>query len=534
ISNECNYQLDTSNINNYTKKFSVTAKNVDKPTVSGLTSVDYNGAEQGFTINASDDVELTPLDGLRLGDDCKFYAKNVGTYKVKMSLKDDGEAKQWTDLKNTQDREDLALTIKPATLTITFNGDTWSWNSKTEQTVTFSDNRFGSGEGSDKLSFNVSYDFTPISNVTTDHNAKTTTVTIPPLEGKTYSLKVSIKVSNDDASKNYKITGDVAQRSFTVSDKEIEVKESNIKWKYRINNTGSNEVGAWTASTPFSALTYDGKEYSFFSELDGIDANDGVTATCETKKSGSVVEAGKDAGTYTTTVTLSSDKVKFKNNKNTFTLTWEIKKALFDLSEVKWDYTRPLQFNDKEQEVVMTGIPDGLTFTYKNNKKRTVGKYTAEITLITVRNDLKNNYVAPVIPSSGTTSDTYTGDVTWKLSWEIKKGELELEWTPKQEKDVNDKAYSCWESSNYKDKIEYKYYTLEAYADGELTGEPIDKASIIVPDEESEIEYYIVAVVKDTFKSNYEIVGTWAMPFVVGSMATVINVSMASEYTYDG
>ncbi|MDE6614864.1 MAG: hypothetical protein K2K24_05080, partial [Clostridia bacterium] len=57
------------------------------------------------------------------------------------------------------------------------------------------------------------------------------------------------------------------------------------------------------------------------------------------------------------------------------------------------------------------------------------------------------------------------------------------------------------------------------------------KINIIVPDEEIEIEYYVVAVVKD--ESNYEIVGTCAMPFVVGSLATVININLASEYTYD-
>ncbi|MDE6614823.1 MAG: hypothetical protein K2K24_04875, partial [Clostridia bacterium] len=272
----------------------------------------------------------------------KLYAKKAGTYRVKMSLVDDGVAKQWTDLKNSKERDDITLTITPAPLTITFNGDTWSWNSKSEKTVTFSDNRFGSGDSIDELSFNVSYDTTPINNVTTDHAAKTTTVTIPPLDSKSYTLKVSIKVSNDDDSKNYKITNDVAQRSFTVSDKEIEVKESNIVWKYSINNSGENEIGAWSESTTYSALTYDkDKAYYFFAELEGIDASDGVTATWATKRSGSIVEFGKDADTYTTTVTLSSDKVKFKNNKNTFTLTWTIGKAKFDLSSVKWNYSKP-------------------------------------------------------------------------------------------------------------------------------------------------------------------------------------------------
>ncbi|MBD5085949.1 MAG: hypothetical protein HDT32_01025, partial [Clostridiales bacterium] len=99
LTNGNNYEL-TGTI---TKDFEIKAKDVDKPTITGLTSLPYNGEEQSFTINASADVIITAPEGMRY-EGGKLYAKKVGTYKIKMSLVDDGVAKQWTDLKNSKDR----------------------------------------------------------------------------------------------------------------------------------------------------------------------------------------------------------------------------------------------------------------------------------------------------------------------------------------------------------------------------------------------------------------------------------------------
>ncbi|MDE5990681.1 MAG: hypothetical protein K2H36_03740, partial [Clostridia bacterium] len=213
-----------------------------------------------------------------------------------------------------------------------------------------------------------------------------------------------------------------------------------------------------------------------------------------------------------------------------FSLKWRVNKALFDLTNVKWDYTTPLPYNDKNQEVVLTGLPNGLTAQYRNNKKMAVDSYTASVLLITVTDEnLKKNYIQPEVDDS----KTYKGEVEWTLEWEIVKGELQLDWNRKQEEDKNGKTYSAWEVTNT-DKIEYLYYTEEGYAGGAMSGEPVSKEDIIVPEEQEEKVYWIVAVVKGAYESSYDIKGSSAMPFTVGSMAPIITITMDGKYTYDG
>ncbi|MBD5101060.1 MAG: hypothetical protein HDT29_07455, partial [Clostridiales bacterium] len=499
----------------------------------------YNGKTQYIELENYDESEMNvspaPVkipDGEPNSGKWGIAVKDFADSSITVDLKDSNFA-GWSDSNaydaESAEKKSLYYKVNAKSLTATASG-AWSAQVNTESTtydvyIDVFDSDIGSieFEGYYKKDGGTEKKTVSPTVVKDGDNRAKVTVTLPnSLETGVYEYILKLK-SGTMASKNYTLS---FSKTFTVESKKLTITEDDIIWQYTNSKVGAgyHTVSELDSDGIFN-VDYNGSVFTFDVDTDTLSKD--AEYKVEGEKSATIVKLnGTAVEYYTATLKITpKDGVEIENKE--FTLKWRINKAKFDLSEVKWNYSKPKLFNDKEQEVVMTGIPDGLTFNYKNNKKRPVGTYTAEVLTITVRNDMKNNYITPEV---GNTT-TYKGSVAWTLPWKIKRAELELDWTPKEEKDVNDKSYLSWESTTYTDKIEYRYYTLEAYADGALTGEPIDKRNIIVPDEEVEIEYYIVAVVRDA--TNYEIVGTWSMPFVVGSLATIINVNMASEFTYD-
>ena len=84
-----------------------------------------------------------------------------------------------------------------------------------------------------------------------------------------------------------------------------------------------------------------------------------------------------------------------------------VKKATYDMSSAKWNYTNAFKYNGKEHKVEVVGLPSGVTASgYSGNTATVVGDYTAKVTLTYDA----NNYNAPSI-----------ADLNWKV---------ENNWTP--------------------------------------------------------------------------------------------------------
>lgn len=60
---------------------------------------------------------------------------------------------------------------------------------------------------------------------------------------------------------------------------------------------------------------------------------------------------------------------------------WEIVKADYDMSAVKWDYNAPKVFNGREQSVLLEQLPNGVSASYSGNEARNAGSYTAKAVL---------------------------------------------------------------------------------------------------------------------------------------------------------
>ncbi len=60
------------------------------------------------------------------------------------------------------------------------------------------------------------------------------------------------------------------------------------------------------------------------------------------------------------------------------------KLKVIDCTDIAWDYSNAILYDGTEKEILLKGLPEGVTAVYTNNKKTEEGIYTATATLITV------------------------------------------------------------------------------------------------------------------------------------------------------
>jgi hypothetical protein len=84
-----------------------------------------------------------------------------------------------------------------------------------------------------------------------------------------------------------------------------------------------------------------------------------------------------NAGTYEITVFFNyNEDTHFEP---TLTFTFVIEKAVFNMSNVKWVNEGPFLFDELEKQVVLEGLPAGLTATYTNDRYTNPGTYTTTV-----------------------------------------------------------------------------------------------------------------------------------------------------------
>lgn len=88
-----------------------------------------------------------------------------------------------------------------------------------------------------------------------------------------------------------------------------------------------------------------------------------------------------NAGNYTASVEFNYDTVNH-NQPTLANLNWKINKASYDMSNVQWNYNNPFVYDGNEKEILIVGLPQGVTVSqYQNNKKIEAGTYTASAVL---------------------------------------------------------------------------------------------------------------------------------------------------------
>lgn len=84
-----------------------------------------------------------------------------------------------------------------------------------------------------------------------------------------------------------------------------------------------------------------------------------------------------EAGTYTAKIELGYDQDNFKEPLLLREHEWTIKKAVYDMSAVRWVYDEAFTYDGTEKRVFLTGLPEGVTAVYDNNTAVAAGVYTA-------------------------------------------------------------------------------------------------------------------------------------------------------------
>ena len=111
------------------------------------------------------------------------------------------------------------------------------------------------------------------------------------------------------------------------------------------------------------------------------------------------VPSATNATTYTVYYQIVGDSNHLDMEAKSVTVT--IKKADYDMTAAKWDYTSAFQYDGLEHTVTVTGLPSGVTVKkYSGNSASVVGDYTAKVTF-TYDED---NYNTPVL-----------ADLTWAI-----------------------------------------------------------------------------------------------------------------------
>ncbi len=503
IDNNCPYEIDGE----VSIEFELSKRRVVKPSIAGAVSAQYNGAAQVFQLSnvADSDVTVSAPSGATYDSAAHTVSvKDAGKYKIRIELRDSATT-QWSDGKSAGYDLEIEITKKPLKVEITAPT---SWNYGTEGVITIVGDCLtgdrtelyiycvkGVGSGIDPDAQEIDLDKYK---TYSGDDYRTRIITIPAdfAEGD-YTLFVRMSAKNSFANQNgnYELSAQTKSAPFTVAGKEVTFTANDVKWQY-VNDGATTQIGNGLQTVK---LTYNGKPYSFSIDTGELESK-GVRVKTENGGgySGDTVMTDAGAVAYTVTVYLTSI-TGYEQKDLSFTLTYEIGKAKYDLSGLSWNYTSAIEYDGQEHNVTLSGaIPNGLTASYSGNGNTGVGSYTTSVSFA-LAEAYRSNYILP----ERNKSDSYIGDFEWSVDWEIAKAELIAEWKvggngntvtlPKLK--PTDKLTNSM--------VEYVFYATDA--DGN-----IDRSKVVGEQEvldsgtgNKEIFYYVEVSLKDEYKGNY-------------------------------
>ena len=91
---------------------------------------------------------------------------------------------------------------------------------------------------------------------------------------------------------------------------------------------------------------------------------------------------GRLAGAYLARAEFFVEDLKNYNPIDSWTRPWQIKKASYDMSRVRWNYSSYYVYNGQEKSVALKGLPEGIIPTYEGEKATEAGDYIATASLV--------------------------------------------------------------------------------------------------------------------------------------------------------
>ena len=363
IDNNCPYEIDGE----VSIEFELSKRRVVKPSIAGAVSMQYNGAAQVFQLSnvVDGDVTVSAPSGATYDSAAHTVSvKDAGKYKIRIELRDSATT-QWSDGKSAGYDLEIEITKKPLKVEITAPT---SWNYGTEGIITIVGDCLtgdrtelyiycvkGVGSGIDPDAQEIDLDKYK---TYSGDDYRTRIITIPAdfAEGDyTLFVRMSAKNSFANLNGNYELSAQTKSVPFTVAGKEVTFTANDVKWQY-VNDGATTQIGNGLQTVK---LTYNGKPYSFSIDTGELESK-GVRVKTENGGgySGDTVMTDAGAVAYTVTVYLTSI-TGYEQKDLSFTLTYEIGKAKYDLSGLSWNYTSAIEYDGQEHNVTLSGaIPN--------------------------------------------------------------------------------------------------------------------------------------------------------------------------------
>ncbi|MDE7208577.1 MAG: hypothetical protein K2O31_01710, partial [Clostridia bacterium] len=370
--------------------------------------------------------------------------------------------------------------------------------------------------------------------LTSSDTLKTLTLSAADLVNTSYTLSAS--TTNPNYAVNIKPTA-----TLEVSDTSS---GTAVRWQLYADNVPVSgqyknaEIGE-TSVTLSKNITYDGRQYTFRVTCPTgyeMDNNFGVSGfeVIPTNTANSAV--GKNADTYKTRISLKEIATGVKTE---YEIIWEIEKAKFDLSAVKWKNNGKLQYAGDTVYAELENLPTGLAATYSNNSGLSVGEDgTARVTFA-LTGDCVGNYEIPAQGGNGTNYIfSGSGDFEWTKVWEVVKAEIKIgqdtDWTMVSHTDNDGNTYNipALADKMAEGVVEYVYYETDSHGNILAGATPIEL---------EDIEYsvttrkYYKAMPKIIDTANYTFTAGvtedkyYSPFFTVGGGASSVTVSLVSD-----
>ncbi|MDE7373454.1 MAG: hypothetical protein K2N18_05260, partial [Clostridia bacterium] len=363
-----------------------------------------------------------------------------------------------------------------------------------------------------------------------------------------YTVGIEIDATKQDGG-NYKAVMSQVT-TLNVTDPNL---RNNITWRVVADGTvmanmyAYSEVGETSKTYDGDPIYYNGKKYTFDATAPNgytIDKNFGVGGYLVSHTDTNNSNVGVNVDSYTTTIQIIEDAT---NKKTEYTLSWQIEKALFDLTNVKWLNDGKVEYNDGNDvspSLDPKTLPEGLVPHYSgvtvgNNVGIDGGTAGVYFTLDTGYEDFYE------LPADGGKDTNYIfkgeDDFKWEILWEVAPAIIKLEWEEKEVTDANGNLFNVLvlKDKRVDGKVDYLYYPCDNRGTIDPSKSALTEDEILVS--ATDRQYFkAYPTLRSNYADNYSFpAGTteekrYSSVFAVGGGSSSVKVSLETDrYEYN-
>ena len=547
IKSDCKKAWADGDVSSNTRRVTmiINPKKVDFPSwVGGVNEGTYNGTSLGFYLSYDTSlISLTPPSGVTITGN-SVAVTNAGEYEITAGLKNTTNY-TWAD--DAPSDHKLHLTVNPATIGVELTGNSGEHDLVSSKSASLSGilkidyNNNKDVISGDRVEVRIVADLgvtgvSPevIATIVLDDTSRSVPVSFDLsrlFEGYTYHLKVQVDDKKLDGA-NYT----TEQPLDTTLKLEVGVR-SVLTWQltadgiYVFGEYVDANVKQLSVAFGGTPIVYDGRSYEFKPllptgySLDKGFGIDGVKVLPQTTTNGA---PGVNADRYTTQIQMKKDSDP--TDVDVYEITWEIKKAKFDLSNVKWvgNGEVPYTGNTVTEELDSTTVPAGLVPSYMGvNTGSKVGDHgTVTVSFADLTGDYAINYEKPI----ETDTDSYIGTFEWSKSWSVVKAKIPVVWQNSVGEDKNRVPFTYPTiKGNYDDVLDYLFFETDEDGNIKDIDHPITIRDIEI-DENNRKFYKVKPVFKnDSIAKNYELDDVYSTYFQLGEASEAVELGLEED-----